>query len=110
MSATSTRPQAAHRTMLPARRNRVTQKVKIVGQRTLYLSVHDAAHPAEIFLRAKGSDWSSELIGLYDVIARLMSLALQYGPALGKVGDLLTGLKFEPCGGHLETEHWRQRA
>ncbi len=45
----------------------------------LYLSVHDDDHPAEIFLRLKGRDCSSELIGLYDVIARLMSIALQYG-------------------------------
>ena len=67
------------RLALPNCRNHITQKVKIAGQRTLYLSVHDDAQPAEIFLRVKGPDCSSELIGLYDVIARLMSLALQYG-------------------------------
>jgi hypothetical protein len=67
------------RRSLPTRRLHITQKVKIAGQRTLYLSVHDNAHPKEIFLRVKGPDCSSELIGLYDVIARLMSLALQYG-------------------------------
>lgn len=37
-------------------------------------------------------------IGFYDFIARLMSLALQYGAPVEKVGDLLTGIKFEPCG------------
>jgi hypothetical protein len=72
--------------------------VKIAGQRTLYVSVHDDARPAEIFLRLKESDSSSELNGLYDVIARLMSLALQYGAPLEKVGDLLAGTKFEPFG------------
>ena len=87
-----------HRLALPNRRNHTTQKVRIAGQRTLYLSVHDDEHPAEIFLRVKGRDCSSELIGLYDVIARLMSLALQYGAPLEKLGDLLTGVKFEPCG------------
>src|ERR1700704_4900622 len=86
------------RLALPARRNHITQKVKVAGQRTLYLSVHDDARPAEIFLRLKRRDCSSELIGLYDVIARLMSLALQYGAPLEKVGDLLTGGKFSPCG------------
>ena|SRR5678815_3238214 len=86
------------RLALPARRNHITQKVRIAGQRTLYLSVHDDEHPAEIFLRLKGSDSSSELIGLYDVIARLISLALQYGAPLEKVGDLLAGVKFAPCG------------
>ena len=73
------------RLALPNRRNHTTQKVRIGGQRTLYLSVHDDAQPAEVFLRVKGPDCSSELIGLYDVIARLMSLALQYGAPLEKV-------------------------
>ena len=88
----------SNRLALPARRNHITQKVRIAGQRTHYLSVHDDEHPAEVFLRMKGPDCSSELIGLYDVIARLMSLALQYGAALEKVDDLLAGAKFEPCG------------
>jgi ribonucleoside-diphosphate reductase alpha chain len=98
----------SQRLALSNRRNHVTQKVKIAGQRTLYLSVHDDEQPAEIFLRLKGSDCSSELIGLYDVIARLMSLALQYGAPLEKVGDLLKGVKFEPCGpvsGHARLKH-----
>lgn len=86
-----------HRLTLPNRRTHITQKVRIAGQRTLYISVHDDDHPAEIFLRLKGSDCSSELIGLYDVIARLMSLGLQYAP-LEKIGDLLAGAKFAPCG------------
>ena len=43
----------------------------------LYLSVHDNEHPAEIFLRLKGSDSSSELIGLYNVIALLMNLTIK---------------------------------
>jgi hypothetical protein len=86
------------RRALPARRHHITQKVRIAGQRTLYLSVHDDAHPAEVFLRVKGPDCSSELIGLYDVIARLMSIALQYGAPLEKVGDLLAGAQFAPCG------------
>ena len=96
------------RLALPARRHHITQKVKIAGQRTLYISVHDDAQPAEVFLRVKGSDCSSELIGLYDVVARLMSLALQYGAPLEMVGDLLAGAKFAPCGpvsGHDRLKH-----
>ena len=58
------------RRLLPARRHHVTQKFKIAGQRTLYVSVHDDEQPGEIFLRLKGPDCSSELIGLYDVLAR----------------------------------------
>lgn len=96
--ATSSNAPTADRRALPARRNHITQKVKIAGQRTLYISVHDDDHPAELFLRLKGRDCSSELIGLYDVIARLASIALQHGAPLAKVGDLLTGAKFEPAG------------
>jgi ribonucleoside-diphosphate reductase alpha chain len=61
---------------------------------TAYVSVHDDECPAEIFLRIKGADCSSELIGLYDVIARLMSIALQHGAQL----DLLSGAQFAPSG------------
>ena len=87
------------RRSVPPRRNHITQKVRIAGERTLYVAVHDDEHPVEVFLRVKGPDCSSELIGLYDVVARLMSIALQYGAALlEKVGDLLAGAKFTPCG------------
>ena len=86
------------RLSLPNRRYHITQKVRIAGQRTLYLSVHDDKHLAEVFLRVKGPDCSAELVGLYDVVARLMSIALQYGAPLEKVGDLLTGAQFAPCG------------
>jgi ribonucleoside-diphosphate reductase alpha chain len=92
----------------PTRRNHITHKVKVASQRTLYISVHDHEQPAEIFLRVKGSDCSSELIRLYYVIARLMSLALQYGAPLAKVGDLLAGAQFAPCGpvsGHDRLKH-----
>ena len=85
------------RVSLPSRRNHITQKVRI-GGRTLYLSVHDDQAPAEIFLRVKGADCTPETIALYDVIARLMSIALQYGASLEKVGDLLTGVQFAPYG------------
>jgi hypothetical protein len=98
----------SQRLTLPARRHHITQKVRVAGQRTLYISVHDDPQPAEVFLRLKGPDCSSELIGLYDVIARLVSVALQYGAPLEKLGDLLAGAKFEPCGpvsGHDRLKH-----
>jgi hypothetical protein len=98
------------RRALPTRRNHITQKVRIADRRTFYITVHDDPQPAEVFLRVKGSDCSSELIGLYDVIARLMSLALQYGaPPLEKLGDLLAGAQFAPCGrvsGHDRLKHY----
>jgi ribonucleoside-diphosphate reductase alpha chain len=96
------------RLALPSCRNHITQKVRIADQRTLYISVHDDPTPAEIFLRVKGADCTPETIALYDVIARLMSVYLQYGASLDKLGDLLTSAKFTPCGpvvGHDHLKH-----
>ena len=90
--------QAVSHRSLPARRNNIAQKFKVTGQLMLYLSVHDDAQPVEVFLHAKGPDCFSELIGLHEVIARLMSLTLQYDAPLEEVGDLLAAAKCVPCG------------
>ena len=82
--------QAVLRRPLPNRRNHITQKVRIARQRTPYPRARHDNQPGEILLRLKGSDCSSELIGFYDVIARLMSLALQYDLRLENVGDRVT--------------------
>ena len=87
----------SHRLALPNRRNHITQKVRIPG-RTIYVSVHDDPAPAEMFLRVKGRGCTAEIIALYDVIARLASIALQHGAPLAKIGELLRGAKFEPAG------------
>jgi len=39
---------------LPSRREAITQKVHIGTQGTVYVSVHDAPNPAELFCRVKG--------------------------------------------------------
>ncbi len=88
----------SERRQLPSRRDHVTQKVRIGGKRTLYVSVHADEHPGELFLRVKGRDCTSETIALYDILARLASLALQYGAPLAQVADMLHQTKFEPCG------------
>ena len=67
----------SQRLALPNGRNHVTQKVLISDQCTLYLSLHNAHKPAKIYLPQKGSDRSCELIGIFGVIVRLMSLALR---------------------------------
>jgi hypothetical protein len=97
-----------HRLELSPCRNHITQKVRIADQRTLYIFVHDDPSPAEIFLRVKGADCTPETVALYDVIARLMSVPLQYGASLENLGDLLTGAQFSPCGpvsGHDRLKH-----
>lgn len=83
---------------LPNRREHTTWKAKIAGKRTIYISVHEDENPGELFLRVKGVGSSSEVIGLYDVIARLASLCLQFGAPMHKVADMLFGAKFEPAG------------
>ena len=71
-------------------------------------SVHDNEYPSEILPRVKVPTAPRDLIGLYDVVARLMSVALQYGAPLEKIGDLLAEAKFAPCGpmsGHDRIEY-----
>ncbi len=83
---------------LPARREAITQKAYIGTQRTVYVSVHNDPHPAELFLRVKGKDCTSEIINLFDVLARISSKALQYGMPVEEVGELLYQTKCEPAG------------
>jgi ribonucleoside-diphosphate reductase alpha chain len=83
---------------IPDRRQHTTQKVRLPGQRTVYVTVHDDDQPAEVFLRVKGAGYTSEVIALYDVIARLASMALQFGAPLEKVAEMLHQTKFEPAG------------
>ena len=54
--------QAVLRRSLPARRNHITQRIRIAVEPMLYLSVHDDGQLAEIFLRLKGPN-CSDLIG-----------------------------------------------
>ncbi|MBI5315853.1 MAG: hypothetical protein HZB34_07770 [Nitrospirae bacterium] len=85
------------RQRLPARRKSSTQKIKVGNRRTLYLST-DGTPPSELFLRVRGTDTSAEVTALYDCLARLVSIALQYGAPLEMVGRLLQGVKVEPAG------------
>jgi hypothetical protein len=87
----STRPALLNR------REHITQNIEIGGQRILYFSVHNDERLPEIFL-VKGRDYSSELMRLYKVIARLLSISVQDGAPHEKLGDLLAGANSEPCG------------
>ena len=87
------------RQQLPTRRRSITQKVRIGNRRrTLYLTTDAARSPKELFVRVNGEDCTAELTGLYDVLARLTSLALQHGAPVESVGTMLCGSKFEPAG------------
>lgn len=85
------------RKTLPSRRNHITQRVKIGGKRTLYLSVDNETEPSEIFIRIRG-ETGVEKTTCYDVIARLISLALQEGVALEAIAERLLATRMEPAG------------
>jgi hypothetical protein len=86
------------RQILPARRESLTQKIRVGNRRTLYLSTHAASLPLELFLRVRGTDCTAEIVALYDIVARLTSLALQHGCPLQTVGQMFSGVKVEPAG------------
>lgn len=85
------------RKQLPSRRKHITQRVRIGNKRVLYLSVDDEKNPSELFIRIRG-ETGSEKVCLYDVIARLMSLALQEGIAIEHIAERLVGTRMEPAG------------
>lgn len=85
------------RKTLPSRRNHITQRVRIGGKRTLYLSVDNETEPSEIFIRIRG-ETGSEKVACYDVIARLISLAIQEGVPLESIAERLLATKMEPAG------------
>lgn len=86
------------RQILPVRRASLTQKIRVGDRRTLYLSTHDASPPLELFVRVRGQDCTAETVALYDCLARLASVALQYGAPLETLGHLLRGVHVEPGG------------
>jgi hypothetical protein len=86
------------RQILPARRESLTQKIRVGHRRTLYLSTHAAASPLELFVRVRGQDCTAETVALYDCLARLASVALQYGAPVQTIGSLLSGVKVAPFG------------
>lgn len=85
------------RKKLPSRRSHITQRVRIGGKRTLYLSVDDDNSPSELFIRIRG-EAGSEKVTCYDVIARLISLAIQEGVPIADIAERLHGTRAEPAG------------
>jgi len=84
------------RTVLPNRRASSTTKIRVGGKRTVYLST-DTGH-RELFVRVRGQDCTAEIVGLYDCVARLVSLSLQYGAPLEMVAKMIEGVHDEHGG------------
>lgn len=85
------------RERLPARREHITQSVRIAGCRRLYVSV-DSKNPKELFLRVKGKDVTAEIVALHDALAICVALLLQNGVPLDRVVEHWVGIKVEPAG------------
>ena len=91
-------PAMTTRQILQNRRESITYKIRVGNCRTVYLSTHAANPPLELFVRVKGTDCTAETVALYDILARLASLALQYGAPVEAIGTMLQGVKVEPAG------------
>ena len=85
------------RRKLPDERQALTHKFSIAGHEG-YLTVgsYTDGSPGEIFLRMAKE--GSTVSGLMDTIAKMTSLALQYGVPLEKLVDQFSHTRFEPSG------------
>ena len=86
-----------HRKKLEDERQALTHKFSIAGHEG-YLTVgtYEDGKPGEIFLRMAKE--GSTVSGLMDTIAKMTSLALQYGVPLEKLVDQFSHTRFEPSG------------
>ena len=85
------------RRKLADERQSLTHKFSIAGHEG-YLTVgnYEDGSPGEIFLRMAKE--GSTVSGLMDTIAKMTSLALQYGVPLEKLVDQFSHTRFEPSG------------
>ena len=68
------------RHLLPARRNHINLESEDRRATHALHQRHNHEHPADVFLRPNNPDCYLELIDLYDMATRPLSLALQHGP------------------------------
>ena len=85
------------RKLMPARYETVRQGVK-VGGRTLYIDIGRDSEGVVRTLFIDTYKTGTEQRALMEVIARLISLGLQYDVPLDKVTKLIRGTKFKPAG------------
>ena len=85
---------------LPSRRKGETQKARVGGQ-TVYWRTgeYPDGRLGEIFIDLAGA--GSTLDGFANCLAKIASIALQFGAPVSEVVDALLGIRFEPAG-HVE--------
>lgn len=82
---------------LPARRRGFTDKARLGGQ-TFYLRTgeYEDGRLGEVFIDLAGA--GSTLDGFANALAKMVSIALQFGAPLAEVVEALMGIRFEPSG------------
>ncbi len=85
------------RQFLPDERNSITHKFR-VGDQEGYITVglYDDGRPGEIFVKINKE--GSTVSGLTDAVAKLASIALQYGVPLDELAPKMRNTRFEPYG------------
>lgn len=91
---------APHRTRLPATRRSITRKATICGFEVYMIvgffddgsGVEQANRPGELFVKL--AKHGTEISGIMDMAAMLISVSLQYGVPWPVLRDKLTGTKF----------------
>jgi len=90
-------PTAPRREYLPDERRSITHKFR-VGDQEGYITVglYDDGRPGEIFVKINKE--GSTVSGLTDAVAKLASIALQYGLPLAELAPKMRNTRFEPYG------------
>jgi ribonucleoside-diphosphate reductase alpha chain len=90
-------PTAPKREYLPDERRSITHKFR-VGDQEGYITVglYDDGRPGEIFVKINKE--GSTVSGLTDAVAKLASIALQYGLPLAELAPKMRNTRFEPYG------------
>ncbi len=90
-------PLGPSREFLPDERRSITHKFR-VGDQEGYITVglYDDGRPGEIFVKINKE--GSTVSGLTDAVAKLASIALQYGVPLDDLAPKMRNTRFEPYG------------
>jgi ribonucleoside-diphosphate reductase alpha chain len=93
----ATKRPLPQREFLPDERKSITHKFR-VGDQEGYITVglYDDGRPGEIFVKINKE--GSTVSGLTDAVAKLASIALQYGVPLTELAPKMRNTRFEPYG------------
>jgi ribonucleoside-diphosphate reductase alpha chain len=86
-----------HREPLPDERRSITHKFRVADQEGyLTVGLYPDGRPGELFVKINKE--GSTVSGLADAVAKLASIALQYGVPLAELAPKMRNTRFEPAG------------